>query len=186
MSASGAGAALAGPFRVRLHCASLYWMILYVLRHAIAEDPVPGLSDASRQVTEKGRRKARRVLSHARRIGVRPSTILTSPYVRATQTAAIARDELQFPFEPIVTRALVPFVSVHALWNDIRDHAVAGDVLVSGHNPQLSRLVMWLLGGREDALWLKKSGLVALDVGTAGPHPRATLSWLLTSRSVGR
>ena len=161
-------------------------MILYVLRHAIAEDAIPGLSDSSRQVTEKGRRKARRVLSHARRIGVRPSTILTSPYLRATQTAAIAREQLRLPIEPLVTRALAPYVSVPSLWDEIRGHADAGDVLVSGHNPQLSWLVMWLLGGREDALWLKKSGLVTLDVGTAGPHPRAALSWLLTPKSAGR
>ena len=171
---------------MRRPCDSLYWMMLYVLRHAIAEDPVPGRSDSSRQVTEQGRRKAERVLSHARRIGVRPSTILTSPYIRAAQTAAVARDQLRLLAEPIVTRALVPYVSVEALWNEIRDHAAAGDVLVSGHNPQLSWLVMWLVGGRADALWLKKSGLAALDVGPAGPHPRATLSWLLTPKSVGR
>ena len=161
-------------------------MNLYVLRHAIAEDAAPGLPDSSRQVTGKGRRKARRVLSHARKIGVRPSTILTSPYLRAVQTATVAREALHHPLEPVVTHALVPYCSVRALWSEVRDHAAAGDVLVSGHNPQLSWLVMWLLGGREDALWLKKSGLAALDVGTAGPHPRATLSWLLTPKSVGR
>lgn len=161
-------------------------MTLYVLRHAIAEHLAPGQADSTRQLTDRGRRKARRVLSHARRVRVRPATMLTSYYHRAVQTAEIASQELRFTGQPIVTEALVPYVSVYQLWDEIRDHAVAGDLMVVGHNPQLSSLVTWLIGARGDALWLKKSGLVALDVGAPGPQPRATLSWLLTPRSVGR
>ena len=161
-------------------------MILYVLRHAIDEDPRPGQSDSTRQLTETGRSRCRRVLAHARRVKVRPQYILTSPYDRAAQTAEIAKVELGFDRELITSNALVPFVSVQDLWNAIRDYAVGGDVMVVGHNPQLSALVAWLLGARADALWLKKSGLVALDIGSAGPHPRAELSWLLTPGSVGR
>lgn len=161
-------------------------MILYVLRHAIAEDPRPGQSDSTRQLTETGRSRCRRVLAHARRVNVQPQYILTSPYDRAAQTAEIAKVELGFDRELVTSNALVPFVSVQDLWNAIRDYAIGGDVMVVGHNPQLSMLVVWLLGARADALWLKKSGLVALDIGSAGPHPRAELSWLLTPGSVGR
>ena len=161
-------------------------MILYVLRHAIAEEPRPGQSDSTRQLTETGRNRCRRVLAHAKRVKVRPQYILTSPYDRAAQTAEIAKVELGFDRELITSNALVPFVSVQDLWNAIRDYAIGGDVMVVGHNPQLSMLVVWLLGARADALWLKKSGLVALDIGSAGPHPRAELSWLLTPGSVGR
>lgn len=161
-------------------------MTLYVLRHAIAEDPRPGQPDSSRQLTETGRNRCRRVLAHAKRVKVEPSYVLTSPYDRAAQTAEIAREELGFDRELITTDALIPFVGVQDLWNVIRDYAVGGDVMIVGHNPQLSMLVMWLLGARADALWLKKSGLVALDIGSAGPHPRAELSWLLTPGSVGR
>lgn len=161
-------------------------MILYVLRHAIAEEPRPGQSDSTRQLTETGSSRCRRVLAHAKRVKVQPQNILTSPYDRAAQTAEIAKAELGFDRELITSNALLPFVSVQDLWNEIRDYAAGGDVMVVGHNPQLSMLVVWLLGGRADALWLKKSGLVALDIGGAGPHPRAELSWLLTPGSVGR
>lgn len=161
-------------------------MILYVLRHAIAEEPRPGQSDSARQLTETGRSRCRRVLAHARRVKVQPSSILTSPYDRAAQTAEIAKAELDFGRELVTSNALLPFVSVQDLWNVIRDYAGGGDVMVVGHNPQLSMLVVWLLGARADALWLKKSGLVALNIGGAGQHPRAELSWLLTPGSVGR
>lgn len=161
-------------------------MLLYVLRHAIAEEPLLGRADSSRRVTGKGRRKAERVLSHARRIGVRPAVVLTSPYRRAVETAAIAQGELRLDASPLVTEALSPDGSLLALWDVIRDHRFEGDLMVVGHNPQLSLLAMCLLGGREDALWLKKAGLMALDVGGAAPLLRATLSWLLTPKSVGR
>lgn len=161
-------------------------MTLYVLRHAIAEDARPGQSDSTRQLTETGRNRCRRVLAQAKRVKVQPTYILTSPYDRAAQTAEIARLELGFDDELVTTNALVPFVGVQELWSAIRDYAVGGDVMIVGHNPQLSMLVMWLLGARSDALWLKKSGLAALGIGDAGPHPRAELSWLMTPGSVGR
>ena len=161
-------------------------MTLYVLRHAIAEDRLPGRPDSSRQLTGTGRSRCRRVLAHARRANVEPRAILASPYDRAAQTAAIARAELGCESEPIVTSALLPSGSVHDLWNVVRDHAAGGDVMVVGHNPQLSTLVTWLLGAREDALWLKKSGLAALDIGGRGAFPRAELSWLLTPGLAGR
>lgn len=161
-------------------------MTLYVLRHAIAEDARPGQSDSTRQLTETGRNRCRRVLAQAKRVKVQPTYILTSPFDRAAQTAEIARLELGFDDELITTNALVPFVGVQELWSAIRDYAVGGDVMIVGHNPQLSMLVMWLLGARSDALWLKKSGLAALGIGDAGPHPRAELSWLMTPGSVGR
>ena len=161
-------------------------MTLYVLRHAIAEDRTPRQPDSGRRLTAPGEVKAARVLAHARSIGVRPGTVLTSPYIRAAQTAEIAREQLRLSEPAVVTEALVPYVNVFDLWEGIREYFASGDVMVVGHNPQLSSLVSWLLGSRQDALWLKKSGLVALDVGSAGPHPRAMLSWLLTPGSVGK
>ena len=161
-------------------------MTLYVLRHAIAEDPAPGQADSARRLTEPGRAKAERVLSHAFRVGVKPQAILTSPYDRARETADIAHKSLGLTGHPVETRSLVPFVGVFDLWDELRSYLASGDLMVVGHNPQLSSLVAWLIGARSDSLWLKKSGLVSLDVGIAGRQPRATLSWLLTPRSVGR
>lgn len=159
--------------------------MLYVLRHAIAEDAGPGQPDATRQLTVVGRDKARRVLSHARRIGVQPGSILTSPYARAAQTAVIACKELRFPGQAFETQSLVPYVNVFDLWATLRTEARSGDLLIVGHNPQLSSLVAWLIGARADAVWLKKSGLAALDIASSGGQPRASLSWLLTPRAVG-
>lgn len=164
--------------------ATLGGMTLFVLRHAIAEDAAWGQPDPSRQLTDLGRLKARRVLAHARSIGVRPVSLLTSPYARAAQTATIAHEELRLQGAPLETSLLEPFVTVFDLWNGLREHASAGDLLIVGHNPQLSSLICWLIGARGDAVWLKKSGLAALNLGSAGPQPRAELAWLLVPRTV--
>lgn len=161
-------------------------MRLYVLRHAIAEEPRLGQPDSSRHTTERGRFKARRVLSHARHVGVHPDVVLTSPYPRASETAEIACQELRLGTAPIETRALEPYMNERELWNEARGYLAAGDVMVVGHNPQLSSLVMLLMGAAPGALWLKKSGLVALDVEGMGSRPAAMLLWLLTPGSVGK
>ncbi len=161
-------------------------MTLFVVRHAIAQDPAPGQRDATRAVTDLGRTRARLVLSHARRVGVRPTTLLSSPYKRAIETARIAHEELALTAPPVEISALVPYVSVTSLWNELRTYVRDGDLMVVGHNPQLSLLVSWLLGARGDALWLKKSGLVRLTLDSAGMQPHASLEWLMTPRSVGR
>ena len=162
-------------------------MTLYVLRHAIAEDARPGQSDSTRQLTETGRNRCRRVLAQAKRVKVQPTYILTKPVRPALHKLPRSHAwswALTMSWSPPTHWS--PFVGVQDLWSAIRDYAVGGDVMIVGHNPQLSMLVMWLLGARSDALWLKKSGLAALGIGDAGPHPRAELSWLMTPGSVGR
>ncbi len=161
-------------------------MKLYVLRHAIAEDGTPGQPDSARELTDTGRRRCRLVLARARASGVRPVAILTSPYARAVQTAEIARAELGVARRPDTTMTLAPWAHVEDLWDEVRDRSLEGDVLLSGHNPQLSLFTAWLLGARADSLWLKKSALAALDIGRAGPDPRAELRWLLTYGALKR
>lgn len=159
-------------------------MKLFVLRHAIAARAASGQPDSARELTAKGRRRCRRILANARAAGVRPATILSSPYARAAQTAEIAREELGGACPLLTTSALAPYGRLAQLWETVRDHALAGDVLLSGHNPQLSAFTAWLIGARTDALWLKKSALAALELGAAGPQPRAALLWLVTHGSL--
>ena len=69
-------------------------MEIFVLRHAIAEDPAPGQSDSDRRLTPQGKKKLRKILARARDAAVEPQMILTSPYLRAAATAEIAQQEL--------------------------------------------------------------------------------------------
>src|SRR5260221_1427550 len=62
-------------------------MQLFVIRHAVAEDAVPGGDDAARELTDTGKTKLRQAVRGLRALDIRFERILTSPWKRAVQTA---------------------------------------------------------------------------------------------------
>jgi len=67
-------------------------MMLYVLRHGVAEEVGPEGTDGSRRLTPGGRRKLRAAAAGMRALGVTFDAILTSPLVRAAETAVIVAE----------------------------------------------------------------------------------------------
>jgi phosphohistidine phosphatase len=159
-------------------------MRLYLLRHGIAEDGI-GMPDSQRQLTAEGRKKLRKVLQLALEAGVRPDYILSSPYIRARQTANIAAEELHFSGQVIESSHLTPDANPRDAWKELREYRQAEQVLVAGHNPHLSDLVCLLTGARAGAIEMRKAGIACLDLVSTGPEPRATLNWLMTPKSAG-
>jgi len=164
-------------------------MELYLFRHGIAEDGAPGSPDSARQLTDEGREKTAAVVKMARKTGVRPTLILTSPYVRARQTAQIAADELGFDGDILNIDSLVPHSSPEKVWQSIRDHADETSILLAGHEPLLSQLVAWLLNAPSLRVEMKKAALVRIDVeapraGRVG-QPHGVLRWMTIPRMTG-
>ena len=62
-------------------------MHLFVIRHAIAEDAAPGQDDASRALTDQGERRLKQVVRGLRTLGISFERVLSSPWMRAMQTA---------------------------------------------------------------------------------------------------
>ena len=157
-------------------------MEIHILRHGIAEVAVAGMSDADRALLPEGRKKLRAVLRVAREVGVAPAAILTSPYLRAVQTAEVAADELGYTGELIRVDALRPGSSPREAWEEIRLHQSLPSVLVSGHEPLLSSLAAYLLGVPSLLVDLKKGSLVRIDLDRFGPEPRGVLRWYYTPK----
>jgi phosphohistidine phosphatase len=150
-------------------------MHLFVIRHAAAEDAEPGGDDAARALTAVGKAQLRRVVRGLRALDLRFDRLLTSPWLRATQTAAkLARLAAT---APITTELLTqtPRAELLAL---IAEHNQTTAVV--GHEPWLGELAAWLAFGdtkHGDALEIKKAGVLWLE-GTAVPggmHIRAIL-----------
>jgi phosphohistidine phosphatase len=97
-------------------------MEIYLLRHGIAENHAPTGKDADRRLTDEGREKLHRVLERARKAGVSPSLILSSPLKRALETAEIAAQELGYEAEILRSPALTPDSSPPSVWAEIRTH----------------------------------------------------------------
>lgn len=157
-------------------------MEILLLRHGIAADPRPGQPDAERALTGEGKQKLRALLRRLRKAGVRPALILTSPYLRARQTAEIAREMLAPEAMIVPARALAPGSAPQEAWDEIRLYANQPSVLCSSHEPLCGQLAAFLLGAPELAVDFKKGALMRIDVDSAPPRPRGTLRWLVSPR----
>lgn len=160
-------------------------MRVYVFRHGIAEDAAPGQDDSTRELTPKGVDKLHKILKTAREAGVQPDVILTSPYVRAVQTADVATEILDFSGEVVKTEALVPYQNSVDLWQEILVHRAGDELMVVGHNPLLSDFVCFLTGTPSYGIALKKGAIAMVDVPATSPRPQGSLVWLLTARLAG-
>ena len=160
-------------------------MRIYILRHGIAEEVRPGGSDAGRALTEEGKQKLRQVLERARQAKVAPSLILTSPYKRAAETAEIAAGILGCKAKRVQTSALLPSSSPLRVWKEVTG-ALAGDLMLVGHEPLLSNVAAFLLHCPGLVVDLKKGALVRIDLETPARVPHGVLKWMLTPKLVGK
>ena len=157
-------------------------MDVFVLRHAIAADVAPGQQDSERRLTDVGRDRLKLVVRRAMRAGMDPAVVLTSPYVRARQTAEILLEEVDRPCELVTTANLTPYADVAGLWQELREYAQLSPVMVVGHNPQLSELVSVLIGAPRYAVEMKKAAIAYVKDAGAGPRPAGRLAWMLTAK----
>lgn len=141
-------------------------MELLILRHAIAfpKDAKRWPDDGERPLTPDGVKRARRAAAGLKRITTRPDLVLTSPLVRARDTAAIFAQAAHWP-KAKACEALSPQGSPEGVLEALRQQARKSDrVAVVGHQPHLGQLLALCLrgGARPEAFELRKSALVAL------------------------
>jgi phosphohistidine phosphatase len=161
-------------------------MNLYILRHGLAaERTIPGFKqDRDRPLTTEGQKKTRRTAVLLRSLGLSFDVILTSPFVRADQTATIVADVLKAKKKLKASPHLTP-KGKHSDLVDELNHwpKPLQEVLLVGHEPALSRLISILVLGKPGlALELKKGGLCKLEIPTLRFGRCATLQWLLTPK----
>lgn len=155
-------------------------MQVYLLRHGIAEDKSSSGKDRDRELTAKGRAELKAVLHAAARAKVKPALILTSPYVRARDTAAKARKILGVEENLIETNALVPDSQPQTVWAEICDHRKEESLMLVGHNPLFEQLVAHLLGTPTLQFQFEKGAIVALEISNFRGEPDGVLLWVLT------
>ena len=159
-------------------------MEIYILRHGIAvERGTPGYKkDSERPLTKEGEEKMHQIADAMLGMGLQFDLILSSPYVRAKQTAQIVAGELDE--EVTSTDFLIPDANGLELIAEINDEKPQR-VLLVGHEPDLSRLISILVTGGSDAtIELKKGGLCKLTSDKLTFGRSATLNWLLTPKQL--
>jgi phosphohistidine phosphatase len=155
-------------------------MQIYLLRHGIAEEGNARMRDEDRALTSEGRKRLKEVLKVAQEAGVDPQVIVTSPLLRAMQTAELAAESLGYKEVIFTSSALVPESSPQEVWEEIRLHRDANEVLLASHEPLLSSAIAFLLDAPTLQVDVKKGSLTRIDVERLGPKPNGILKWMLT------
>lgn len=152
----------------------------YLIRHAIAEargEKWP--DDRLRPLTHKGMARMRQGVRGLRALGVEIDLLLTSPLVRARQTADIVIEGMKPTPALEVVPALAPGASRAAVSDALGNFHKAQSVAVVGHEPDLGELARWLAGARAP-LPFKKGGVCRVDT-TGGPAAGSgQLVWFAT------
>ena len=161
-------------------------MNLYLLRHGIAVDPSASSKDAERPLTSKGRRRLAQIAGAMQAFRLSYDLILTSPYVRAEQTAGIVARALKLRKKLEFFDALTPGGNPQALIQHLNGlRPKPKNVLLVGHEPYLSKLVALLTSGNTNMeIDFKKGGFCKLEVEALRCGRCATLAWLLAPRQM--
>jgi len=160
-------------------------MNIYILRHGVAVEPgTPGFeNDSERPLIPKGERRLRSAAAAMEKLELSFDLILSSPFLRARQTAEIVAGELKLKKQLKLSDELAPGGSFKALIQKLNElKPPPENILLVGHEPYLSRLISLLVSGDADAaaIEMKKGGLCKLETAELRPGQCARLAWLLT------
>jgi phosphohistidine phosphatase len=164
-------------------------MILYLMRHGIAvsaDEPTIS-SDADRPLTPKGVKRLRKAAKGLAKLKIPFSAVLTSPLLRARQTAEIVAQTLTLEERLEEISGLAPESSVEQLMFGLTRFHDREHLLLIGHEPLLSSTASFLLFGKtRPALGIRfrKGGLCCIEVDELPPKELGLLHWHLTAKQL--
>ena len=155
---------------------------LHLLRHADAGDPMAWTSDdALRPLSAKGRRQAERLARHLVAIGFETDALISSPKLRARETAEIVAEALDLTVQ--LDERLGAGFGVEIVEAILRDAGGPQRPVLVGHDPDFSDLAADL--SATPGLALKKGALVRIDVDGELAPGSGRLRWLLPPDALG-
>ncbi len=153
---------------------------LYFLRHGQAADADAWRGDDfDRPLTDEGRQRMALEAEAIKRLDLGVERIVTSPLVRAQQTAAIVADALNVRDMLVEDERLGAHFGLERLANVLRANPGASALMLVGHEPSLSATIGGLIGGA--AIDVKKGSLARVDLSDA-PELKGELMWLVPPR----
>jgi len=154
-------------------------MQLYLVGHGIAAEAGEGISEEWRPLTDRGRRRFQKTARAFGKLGRKLDLILSSPLIRAVQTAEILAGETE-PAEVAILAELDPKFDVESARNAIAARAgKAKAVAVVGHEPPLSSVLAMLAGVPREEIELESGSIVRLDVSGLADGAVADPRWWL-------
>jgi phosphohistidine phosphatase len=164
-------------------------MNLYLMRHAIAvAGDEPGVeTDGERPLSARGIKRMRKAARGLKRLEVTFDALLTSPLLRARQTADIVAQAIGLNDRVEEISGLAPESSVDNLIFGLARFRGREHVLLVGHEPLLSQTIAFLLTGKKNEtsnIGLKRGALCRIEVDGLPPDKPGTLHWLLAPKQL--
>jgi phosphohistidine phosphatase len=157
-------------------------MKLYLVRHAEAVDRTPFLGEFGRYLTDDGRRQFRKTAAAVARLGLDPDCLVTSPLVRAVQTAELLAQAVGFGGLVIAADELAPGFDRRGLETVMQRYVPGKQLVCVGHEPDLGELAADLLGLSSPCPF-KKGAVVCLRFDPLSGE-RATFRWMARGSSL--
>jgi phosphohistidine phosphatase len=152
-------------------------MKLYFLRHGLAGDSREWKGDDfARPLTEEGIAKMKRTAETCAKMELDPQLILTSPLIRAYQTAEIIAKRLKLQDKLVEDERLGSQFGIKFLAEILAGHSKADSLMLVGHEPGMSETVSQLIGGGR--IDFKKGALACVQLDDA-KSLRGALVWLI-------
>jgi len=153
-------------------------MIVFILRHGEAEPKSSRIPDEERHLTKSGSARLRKNLVIAKEIGTKIDLILSSPIVRARESAEIARDI--FGTERLVIEEkLEPTRSPYEVYQSLAGYSSFGRVLLVSHQPLVSSIMAGLLNWDQSFLEFSAGTIAKVEVRDLTNNPKGILVFLL-------
>ncbi len=166
---------------------------LYLMRHGIAAELGEGgvIKDEDRPLTQEGRARMKQAAAGLRELDLKFNVILTSPLLRARQTAEAVAEVLDLQHKVKIFESLAPgkaFIEGEGSHAEIFLELGAYQfdrALLVGHMPDLAELASFLLtGNRNLNVEFKKGSVCAIEVSSIPPRGPGLLHWMLTPKQM--
>jgi phosphohistidine phosphatase SixA len=151
-------------------------MLLHLLRHAHAGDPQAWAGDDdARPLSDKGQTQARRLARHLESIDFRADRIISSPKVRAAQTAEPVAERIGLSV--VIDDRLAGGLGLDDAEAVLRDAGDPEAAVLVGHDPDFSELLAVLCDA--EGISMRKGALARIEIDRPLVAGAGTLRWLL-------
>ncbi|MGI9565478.1 MAG: phosphohistidine phosphatase SixA [Nitrosopumilus sp.] len=162
-------------------------MELYLLRHGKAEERLYNIrSDSKRKLTEAGKKEMEFVAKGIRNLDIDFDFIISSPLVRAKQTAEITLEYVNNKKPLTIWNELKPEMDVEKTIKKLTAINPSSSVLLIGHEPHLTTLISNVISSNSPSvnISLKKGGLVHIKTSQEKSKILGSLRSILTPKQL--
>ncbi len=160
-------------------------MFIYFLRHGIAvQRGTAGYPNDDRPLTDDGKEKMRKSARGIATLIDKIDVLLTSPLIRAHDTAKIAAEALGADHKIEVCKELLPGSSAKKMLLYLSKYKNLDHIMIVGHEPDLGFLASALLGSEHSVIEFKKGAMWCIEVSSVPPRGAGTLHWHLQPKQL--